>query len=208
LEKLDGLFSTWQDATPLEPIQTCSDMKQPRSQSTPFKVFQGKANPIGINRLGESRETLLAVVGIQPLSILEKLWLRLGGTISLGKLHPQGPKSTKFFLRYCTNHGIILAYPQGYDGFLRCGQCTKQPDACSIWLLAIDCTNNPDKTSKLWLWPKKRGNLTGMHSLQTIARAPYVSAKTWLMLIPLWKNTATKHRYSGSFMASANTETV
>src|SRR4030042_3679356 len=108
MEKANNHFSTWQDATHLEPILADNDMKQPRSQSTPFKVFQGKADPIGINRVEENRETLLAVVRIQPLSNLEKLWIRCGGTISLGKLHPQGFKSTKFFLRYCTNPGIIL----------------------------------------------------------------------------------------------------
>jgi len=126
LEKADNHFSILQNATTLEPRPVDSDGKQPQGQSEPFKVIQGKADPTGTNRIREKRETTLAVVGIQPLSILERLWLRLGGTISLGRLHPQDPKSTKLFLRYCANHGIILTYPQGYDGFLRCEQCTKR----------------------------------------------------------------------------------
>jgi len=125
LEKADNYLSTWQDVTPIEPILVGSNMKQVRGQSKPFKAIQGKADPIGTNRIRENGETPLAVVSIQPLSILEKLWLRLGGTISLGRLNPQDPKSTEFFLRYCASHSIILTYPQGYDRLLRCEQCNK-----------------------------------------------------------------------------------
>jgi hypothetical protein len=124
-EKSDNHIGSWQEVTRTETMPIGTDVKRPRVQSK-FKISSGKAYQIEINQIRGNTEMPLAIVRIPRLSVAERLILRLGGTISLGMLQRQGYASTEFFLRHCSKHGIILTYSQGYDGFLRCNQCTAQ----------------------------------------------------------------------------------
>lgn len=91
-----------------------------------FMISPGKADPIVTKQVRENKDTSPPTVGIPPLSMVERLILRLGGEISCGMLQPQGYGPTEFFLKHCSKHGIITTHRQGYLGILRCGQCCEE----------------------------------------------------------------------------------
>jgi hypothetical protein len=132
LKKPTTRVVTWQELIRSELLSAGNNVKLSHVQSEIFKNSSRKALPMETIQVRESTDRRLAIVNLLHLSVLERVALRLGGVISLGILHRQGFESTEFLLRRCSKHGIILTYAQGYDGYLRCEQCTAQDQSSSI----------------------------------------------------------------------------
>ena len=67
------------------------------------------------------------ILGTSKLNLLQKLELLLFGRASLGKHSlPGWTGELEFYLFRCEKHGVIIDYPHGIDGELRCSLCTQR----------------------------------------------------------------------------------
>jgi hypothetical protein len=94
-------------------------------ESKPIEIASGKSNQIPKNQLQRMSMTLASIETLK-LSIVQRLILHMGGVISIGIQQPDSYSPTEFFLRRCRKHGIIVSYPQGYLGKLRCDKCLQE----------------------------------------------------------------------------------
>jgi hypothetical protein len=118
---------TWEEVMRSKSLSEVTNEKHTNLQSTIFENSLQKAIPTRIDQVEKGAfYTSPSITDIPHLSILERLALRLGGSISVGKSHSQSNGFREFFLRRCSRHGIILTYPQGYDNLLRCSECIAQ----------------------------------------------------------------------------------
>ena len=94
-------------------------------ESKTIKIASGKVNQTPKNQLQRISITLASIETLK-LSIVQKLILHIGGVISIGIQQPDSYRPTEFFIRRCRKHGIIVSYPQGYIGKLRCDKCLQE----------------------------------------------------------------------------------
>lgn len=93
---------------------------------TLLENFSGKNWKIEINRSNQEIYGSLGRIEHEKLSIIQRLILRMGGVLSIERRRATNHEPKELFLRRCSKHGIIVTYPQGYDGKLRCWKCAKE----------------------------------------------------------------------------------
>lgn len=88
--------------------------------------FSGKNCENETNLSNQEIHGSLERIENQRLSVIQRLILRMGGVLSIENRRATNHEPKELFLRRCKKHGIIVTYPQGYDGKLRCGKCAKE----------------------------------------------------------------------------------
>jgi hypothetical protein len=88
--------------------------------------FYRKNQKMEISRSDQEVYGSLGRIEYQRLSIIQRLILRMGGVLSIERRRASNHELKELFLRRCNKHGIIVTYPQGYDGKLRCWKCAKE----------------------------------------------------------------------------------
>jgi hypothetical protein len=94
-------------------------------ESPLFENSLGKVGRIEKEQPLQKIATSLESIEIPSLSIGQRLVLRVGGALNIRIQERANHEPIELFLRRCSKHGIVVTYPQGYDGILRCPKCAQ-----------------------------------------------------------------------------------
>jgi hypothetical protein len=94
-------------------------------ESVLSKNSSRKTAQLETTRFQQNIYELLERIEIPRLSIGQRLLLRIGGELNIRIQESANHEPIELFLRRCSKHGVVVTYPQGYDGILRCPKCAQ-----------------------------------------------------------------------------------
>ncbi len=79
------------------------------------------------------KEGINNLLALYQMGFLKRMWLRIslffGRAVYIGEGKRKGWKGyLPVYLIYCFRHGLVLTYPQGFDGSLNCLLCLQKTE--------------------------------------------------------------------------------